>query len=240
MNELVQVLSYFHPISLPEMDHVKLLNRIDTKFVFREDQLGNYLKKISAYYSVLTIDGKYLHPYETLYFDTPAFNRYKLRCRKYSNSGISFFEIKSKTNKDRTIKERIQVADIPERLDDHLSQYISEHTTGGLHDFIPSLRVYFDRLTFVNKNGNERLTFDLNLRYNCNCGDKIIENMVIVEVKQDKNTVSPFLELMKLERQPHNYISKYCMGLTCLHKTLKMNNFKQKFTTLNKLGYDIH
>lgn len=232
------------------MDHVTLLNRIDTKFIIHEHQMIEYLSSISNQYSLLKIGGKSVHPYETLYFDTPDFhlyqmhhngirNRFKLRCRKYTNTGIAFFEVKSKTNKDRTIKNRIQVANIPEILDEPLYQYISDHTHEELQNYIPALRVYFDRLTLVNKQANERLTFDMNLRYKCNCDEKKVLNFVIVEVKQEKYTPSPFRELMRIHHQPQNYISKYCLGITCLHKELKMNNFKHKFFKLNKLGYDV-
>jgi len=251
MTNLTSTLSGFIPISLEEMEHVKLLNRIDTKFIIHEDRLTEYLSAISNQYSLLKIGGKSIHPYETLYFDTPDFhlyqmhhngkrNRFKLRCRKYTNTGIAFFEVKSKTNQDRTVKNRIQVANIPEMLDEPLNQYISEHTPGELQSYIPALRVYFDRLTLVNRQANERLTFDMNLRYKCNGDEKEILNIVIVEVKQEKYTLSPLRELMRVQRQPRNYMSKYCLGLTCLHKELKMNNFKHKINILNKLGYDIH
>ncbi len=251
MNNLSTMLSQFIPISLEEMDHVHLLNRIDTKYMLHEDQLQEYLEAISTQYNVLVIGGKFYHPYETHYFDTPDFhlfqmhhngkrNRFKLRCRRYVNSGISFFEIKTKTNKNRTIKDRIQIENIPDTLDSTLNQYISEHTPGDYQNYIPSLQVYFDRITLVNKSANERLTFDINLRYKRNGYEKKIQNIVIVEVKQDKNSESPFRELMKMQRQSQNYMSKYCVGLTFLHKELKTNNFKHKIIELNRLGYEIH
>lgn len=250
MTNLSSTLQTFIPISLEEMDHVKLLDRIDTKYVIHEDQLCEYLSEISARYDLLVIAGKYFHPYETLYFDTVDFhlyqmhhngklNRFKLRCRKYVDSGIAFFEIKSKTNTDRTVKKRMPVVDIPEMLDESLNQYIHEHTPGEIQNYIPALRVFFDRITLVNKQANERLTVDLNLRYRCNGVEKKIRKIVIVEVKQEKHSISPFRELMKMRRQPKNYLSKYCMGLTYLHKELKMNRFKQKINALNNLGYEL-
>lgn len=251
MNNLFSTLETFSPITLEEMDHVKLLDRIDTKFMLHEDQLQEYLAEIATQYYLLVIGGKLFHPYETLYFDTPDYhlyqmhhngkrNRYKLRFRKYVNTGISFFEVKSKTNTDRTFKERLQVENIPETLTEQLNQYISEHTPGVYHNYVPTLRVFFDRITLVNKQANERLTIDLNLRYTSNGAEKKIEKIAIVEVKQEKHSLSPFRELMKIQRHQKNYMSKYCLGVTCLNKGLKMNRFKQKINTLNKLGYDIN
>jgi hypothetical protein len=251
MTDLLFPLSKYTPISLEEMDHVKLLDRIDTKFVIHEAQLQGFLTEMSTHYNLLSINGQSIQPYETLYFDTPGFqlylmhhngkrNRYKVRCRKYVNSDISFFEIKSKTNTSRTIKQRIQVDDIPEALNETLTKYISEHTPGGIQNYVPVLRVFFERLTLVNKNANERLTVDLNLRYKSNGSEMKVEDLVIVEVKQENHSVSPFREMMKMHRLPKNYLSKYCLGITCLNTELKKNRFKQKINTLNKLGYDIH
>jgi len=251
MNDIAATLLQFDPISLEEMDHVKLLNRIDTKYVIHQDSLPDYLNAISANYKLLIIGGKSVHPYETSYFDTPAYhlyqmhhngkrNRFKLRFRKYVNSGITYFEIKSKTNKGRTIKNRVRIDRVPESLDESLVRFIGEHTPGEYDNFVPALRVFFDRLTFVNKTANERLTVDLNLRYSGISGEKQIHKLVIVEVKEEKHAASPFRQLMKLQRQTRNYLSKYCLGVTCLNKDLKMNRFKKKILTLNKLGYDIY
>lgn len=251
MDTLCPALLDYTPISLEEMERAKLLNRIDTKYVIHESQLNDFLYSIKDEYYLLKIAGEVIHPYETLYFDTPDFqlylmhhngkrNRYKLRCRRYVNSGISFFEIKTKTNKSRTIKRRVQVDTMAENLTGTLNEYISNNTPGTYENYIPALRVFFDRLTLVNKNANERLTFDTNLRYKSKGIEKRIGNIVIVEVKQEKHSVSPFRALMKLHRQPRNYLSKYCLGLTCLNNDLKMNRFKQKIHTLSKLGYEIH
>jgi len=251
MQNLFSILASFSPISLEEMDHVKLLDRIDTKFVLHEDQLPEYLTSLNTHYSLLNISGVQLHSYETLYFDTPDYNlyrmhhngrrnRFKLRCRKYVNSGIAYFEIKSKTNTRRTIKKRIRIDNIPETLNEQLRQYISQHTPDNYNNFVPSLHVYFDRLTFVNKQANERLTMDLNLRYRKNGEEKKIDKIVIVEVKQEKHSISPFRQLMKKQRLQNNYLSKYCLGLICLIKGIKMNRFQQKINALTKLGYDIH
>jgi hypothetical protein len=251
MDDIVSTLLSFRPISLEEMDHVKLLDRIDTKYVIHQEDLPRFLQAVVNDYRLLVIDNQLIHPYETLYFDTPEFflyqmhhngrrTRYKLRFRKYVSSGLTFFEIKSKNNKARTIKKRMVVDSIPQRLDDSLNQFISKHTPGIYSQYLPALQVYFDRMTLVNIRANERLTIDLNLRYIVEGIEKKMQNLVIVEVKQDKNVLSPFRQLMKSEHQPHNFLSKYCMGIVSMNKGLKMNRFKQKMKSLTKLGYDIY
>ncbi len=251
MNNLNDILVAFAPINLKEMDHVKLLDRLDTKFVVHESQLPALLAEISDHYRLLVIDGELLHAYETQYFDTPDFhlymvhhngkrNRFKVRFRQYVHSGDTYFEVKSKTNTGRTFKNRLKVDSIPEVLTETQNHFIALHAASENQSFVPSLRIFFDRLTLVNKNANERLTFDLNLRYLHDGSYKSIKNMIIGEVKQEKHAVSPFRELMKGHRQANRYLSKYCMGIIIFRKELKKNRFKQTLKSLNKLGYDIY
>jgi hypothetical protein len=232
------------------MDHVKLLDRIDTKYVFKKDMLEDYLLAIARHYKVLSIEGQFVHPYETLYYDTPDFllykmhhngrqNRFKIRFRKYLNTNTSFFEIKKKTNTHRTIKKRLSVENIQETLNDPLNEFITIHTSGTTRNYVPSVRVYFNRITLVNIHANERVTFDTDLRYTSNGHEKYIDKMVIAEVKQEKHSTSAFQQLMQKKRLRGNYISKYCLGVVCMNRDIKINHFKPKLITLNKLGYDL-
>jgi hypothetical protein len=250
MNDLLNVLQHFTTISLDQMDQVQLLNRIDTKYVLKQVQLTSLLGQLTEDYFVLSIDGELLHPYETLYFDTPAYdlylmhhnghqNRYKLRFRKYVNSGISFFEVKLKTNTHRTIKRRVSVSGIAESLTMKQQEFVQECTHDGLKNYLPSLRVKFNRITLVSLKAGERLTIDTNLRYEDESAEKGIGEIAIVEVKQQKNAFSPFRKLMLEKRLHEFYLSKYCLGITCLHEDLKKNRFKRKLLALNKLGYDV-
>ena len=128
MSELIKQISLFEPISLSEMDSVKLMNRSDTKFVFSNQTLLQTLPKLQGYYRVLEIENIRLSSYQSLYYDTEDFqfyhqhhngktNRNKVRYREYIDSGISFLEIKHKNNKGKTIKKRIPVNAIPEMLE---------------------------------------------------------------------------------------------------------------------------
>jgi len=101
------------------MESVALMNRTDTKFVFRADRLPDFLNSIKSEYRILNINDKRASKYETLYFDTPDFklykehhrgkaSMYKVRHRIYVDSQLHYFEIKFKNNKGRTIKNRIK------------------------------------------------------------------------------------------------------------------------------------
>ena len=105
---LSNAISDFSPITLKEMDRVKLMNRTDTKFAFRIDQLEPLLKKMQAYYKVLEVNKERIQAYNSLYFDTndrkfyidhhnSRVNRNKIRFREYVGSGLYIF--RSKTQK---------------------------------------------------------------------------------------------------------------------------------------------
>ena len=108
------------PISLAEMAGVKLMNRIDTKFVANARLLPEILRLAQQDYYVQEIDGQRLTAYDTLYYDTLDLQMYlrhhdrqlrrqKIRVRTYVDSQLTFLEVKNKSNKGRTKKKRIEV-----------------------------------------------------------------------------------------------------------------------------------
>ena len=123
---ITEALNSFDPITLIEMDRVKLMNRVDTKFAFSTVQLLDLLPELEKYYSILEIEGTRTPFYESLYLDDSGFtffkdhhngrtNRFKVRFRKYVESNLIFLEIKHKY-KGRTDKRRIKVDEIPDEL----------------------------------------------------------------------------------------------------------------------------
>ena len=135
MNNFPEIISDFSPISLSEMDGVKLMSRTDTKFAFSVNKLPVLLKRIKPFYRMLHIDGETVHQYKSLYYDTndlkfyldhhnQRVNRNKIRFREYVGSGISFLEIKLKNNKKKTIKKRMKVDYISEELTTEHKNYI--------------------------------------------------------------------------------------------------------------------
>ena len=229
------------------MDSVKLMNRTDTKFVFPLSTLIKILPKLVEHYRVLEINGVRLNAYRSLYFDTEDFqfyhqhhngktNRNKVRFREYIDSGLSFLEVKRKNNKGETIKKRIKVKKITESLDDSNLDFVNK-VIGSKMPLKPQHWNKFSRITFVHKRRKERLTIDVNFRFeDINSTKYNLGNMVIAEVKQAKrNLSSNFIRIIKEERIHPFRISKYCMATSTLFPQLKKNNFKRKFLHLDKL-----
>jgi len=249
MDDLLVKLDLFDPITLEEMDHVKLLDRLDTKFIFRADKLPGFLEQLKNDYSVLEINGLRISRYETRYFDTQDFmfylhhhngklNRYKIRYRKYVESGTTFFEVKLKNSKGRMIKKRVQVDGTDDVIRGKAEEFLKQTTKLHSAAFNPSLNVFYSRMTFVNRNSNERVTIDTGLSYNIS-GKKIsFPRLVIAETKQTRSGSSPFISLMHGHHIRSITVSKYCLGIASLVDGIKKNNFKFKLSKINQTDHD--
>jgi hypothetical protein len=249
VNKVEEILSRFDPITLQEMDNVKLQDRIDTKFLLTESVFFKVLNELQKDYSVLEISGKRFNHYETLYFDTEDFqlylkhhngrlNRYKIRSRRYVESDLHFFEVKFKNSKGRTIKERIKRNEIVTEITSNPKAAAFLKEASGLlpESLKPQLWVNYMRITFVNKHTPERLTIDMKLNYAE--GDRGIPytGLVIAEVKQGSvKDKSPFISLMHQFHVRQQSISKYCLGVITLFPSIKKNNFKPTLLYIQKL-----
>lgn len=243
--DLNTLLNTFQPISLEEMDSVKLMNRTDTKYIFNKSELPSILQNLKNDYRCFYINGTRLSTYKTLYFDTEDFllyrqhhngilNRYKLRHRSYVESNLNFLEIKFKTNKDRTIKTRIKNK-LQGNFDDQASQFIEKTMPYKAFNLKPNVWINYQRITLVNITNGERLTIDTGLEIINNEKVLKLDKLVIAELKRGSKQFSPFVKLMRdLHIQPGG-ISKYCMALALTQSNLKTNNFKEKLLKLRKV-----
>jgi hypothetical protein len=246
MTDLNALLKRFEPISLQEMDSVRLMNRTDTKFMISRDQLEQLLANLGSNYRVLEVEGVRLNRYKTLYFDTPDFqcyrqhhsgkrNRFKIRKREYVESHLSFLEYKEKTNKGRTVKSRIKLGEIVPSLNERENAFIDERTHAHLN-YEPKLWNSFGRITLVDMNAGERLTIDTEIAFEMDNRKSTIPELVIIEVKRDENSgVSEVLRQLKHQLVRPESMSKYCLGVALLYPEMKSNNFKQKLLKIEKI-----
>jgi hypothetical protein len=247
VNSLTDILASFDPITLQQMDKVKLQDRIDTKFMFRDDILADVLRKIKDDYFALDINGIRYNHYETLYFDTENFdlylrhhngriNRYKFRARKYVESNLHFFEVKFKNNKGRTIKDRIKTLQIDQGIYEATDELVRNISNVDPTTLKAKLWVNYRRMTFVSKHTEERLTIDTKLTFIDEKQNIPIESLVIAEVKRGSaREKSNFVDLMREYRVQERSISKYCLGVISLNSRIKHNNFKPTILYLQKL-----
>jgi hypothetical protein len=249
LNNSAHILSSFEPITLAEMDSVKLMDRTDTKFTFSTHELPTILEQLKTHYRVLSINDNLTSTYKTLYFDTPDFdiyskhhngrlNRYKIRYRNYVESQLGFLEVKFKNNKGRTLKERIKQNSVPIVWTEKSVDFITKKTPYHPDLLMPVIWVNYGRITLVDKAFKERVTIDINLEFNNSTSHRKMEGLVIAEVKQAGKGQSSAIKLFKQKKIRSESISKYCLGITSIYPLIKSNNFKQKLTQLNKILND--
>lgn len=230
------------------MDEKKLMNRTDTKYVFPESQLPEFLEQLKDDYRVLDVNGVRMSRYESLYFDTENFdlfhkhqrgkmNRHKVRYRKYVESDLNFFEIKFRSNKGRTIKKRVKQDAIEEKIQNTAEVFLHKRTSMRSSDLLPQFWANYSRITLVNNNLPERVTLDLNLQFKKDDAEYDFADLVIAEVKQKKLTTSSFWKLMKKYHVRQGSVSKYCLGVIRLNNDIKHNNFKPNLRNINKILY---
>ena len=241
-------LSQMDPITLEQMSGIKLMNRIDTKYLVDVRRLPALLDKAKSDYYVQEIESKRKAFYRTLYYDTSdakmytihqnrKLNRQKIRVREYVESNLTFLEIKNKNNKGRTKKIRISVAHDEIKSQQAAVDFITEKANYAVDEISGRLRNQFSRITLVNKGKTERLTIDINIKFdNCVTGNQnTIPSLCIVEVKRDGNVYSPFTSYMADFRIKKKSISKYCLGMILTDPGLKQNRFKEKLRYIEKM-----
>ena len=239
------------PITLEEMDSVKLLNRIDTKFLTDEQTLVGILQDaVAAGYRALVADGSKVAWYDTLYFDTPGLRmfldhhnrrlvRQKVRTRVYVASGQCFLEIKRKNNHGRTKKKRtaIPVSDFKDFGGNPAAcEYLAGHSDYTADGISPSLETVFRRITLVNPAMTERLTIDscISFKNVRNGAESSLANGVIIELKQDGRAESPMRGILLDHRVKPIRVSKYCIGVTLTDHLVKSGRFKVKIRKIEK------
>lgn len=246
--DLRNSLSCFKPVSLNEMDSVRLMNRTDTKYVFPANRLESILELASLKYKVLEIEEQRDFSYTTTYLDTDDFlffyhqsigklHRHKVRYRVYESSGTSFLEIKRKTNKNRTIKWRIINNLNHETCDRQAVEFLKAYIPDTCYYLKPVITNKFNRITLVGLDTLERITLDYSLSFVSKEDKKLdMPYLAIAELKREGfSSHSPFIEIIRKFNIRQTGFSKYCIGSALLYDLPNKNRLKQKFILINKI-----
>jgi len=239
-------------ITLDEMDGIKLMNRIDSKYVTDESVLEKVLEAAADHgYRALVVEGSRISPYNSMYYDTDSLKmftdhhnrrltRQKVRTRVYVASGTTFLEIKRKNNRGRTKKKRMEIPGdefMDFRADQEAAAYLAEKSAFTVEVLKPRMETIFRRITLVNSAKTERLTIDSSLNFvNHDTGLKAsLGTAVIIELKQDGRAYSEMKNILLDCRVKPMRISKYCIGMTITNPKAKSNRFRQKVRTIEKI-----
>lgn len=207
-------------ISIEEAKKIKLMNRIDKKYIINFEQFCELCEYIVKNFYIVYSGYKYMLDYKSTYFDTiynSMYNdhenhekkRQKIRIREYED-GEQFIEIKTKSDEEYTKKIRKHYKGY---LDGN-KNWILKHLLYDYYSLEKKLEVKFKRITLINFDKNIRVTIDFGIRYNNFITKKIYnEKNIIIEVKKEMQDKTEFeIKLEEFGIQEGKY-SKYHTGI---------------------------
>lgn len=244
---LTTKLQTFNAISLAELkQRAKLMRRTDNKYVLGQEQLLHFLEAHQHSFDVLCIDGDKVFQYSSAYLDSPEYDtfldhnkgrrrRFKIRFRHYHETQLYFFEIKIKGFRNETIKHRVATdvsAYEAQILPDYLLQFandkLQKHYGFSLnYPLQHSVRVDYQRITLVAKEGAERITIDNNIVFFGRDGQEALsKDCYVIEVKSALGRSDVDKWLRRHHEHPVKRCSKYCMGVNLLKFPHRNSRFK--------------
>jgi len=246
LSEKIQnILASYRSLSLEKAEAVKLMHRVDTKYIINVDDAIRLLNDVKQDYHVLEIASQRIGTYTSVYFDTSdlkmfyshvtgRFPRYKVRERTYSQNGLKFFEVKQKNNARRTSKRRISISENSHEA----SGWLHKQTPFNADELQSVLINCFERITLINNEQTERVTLDFNLNFRTPSGivSQVYDRVAIVELKQDKTAASPIRKYLRSKGIRPKNISKYCLGLLLTsQKKISFKQYKPNYSQFIKI-----
>ena len=229
------------PVSLDELNRTAaLLTRVDRKYVLTAAEADAFILGLPREARVLDIDGSRRFGYHSTYFDTAELTcflgtahrrrrRYKVRTRRYLDSGDQFLEVKTRRG-GCTVKHRVAWGQPIRHLDGGAREFVAEalgeeHLRLD-HELGPVLDVTYTRSTFLMPDGAARATVDTHLTWldrQTGC-ERTADGLVIVETKSSS---SPSVADRTLWGRGHRPVSmsKYATGLATLRPELPHNRW---------------
>ena len=206
-------------LDLDRIAAVRLMNRVDTKYLVDERRCMELLELAADQYYVQIIDDCRACRYATLYYDTPQWDMYhlhhnrrltrqKIRTRTYVETGVTYLEVKNKSNKGRTHKRRMALDRslfAAAATDTAAADFLRREARYAPETLSPSLATRFVRVTLVNHTMTERLTIDFDLHFDNvraadggnkdmnSCGDMNTISLGDTDMngRKDMNTIGP-------------------------------------------------
>lgn len=219
-----------------------LLTRVDRKYLLPISAAQRVLDKGTRGARALEIRGRRSFAYDSVYFDTADHlsyrltaqrrrRRFKIRTRSYVDTGSAFLEIKTKSGRGSTVKDRMGYdpsdrAEITPEGQDFIATILAQHGHDAelVKDLRPSLISQYERVTLL-MSDRSRATIDLRLRWN-DADDTTIAlcDHVIIE---SKSLGRPSLLDRALWRAGHrpSGISKFGTGTAALHPDFPRNKW---------------
>ncbi|MDT0200923.1 polyphosphate polymerase domain-containing protein [Nocardioides sp. AE5] len=228
------------PIGLEELvERAELLTRVDRKYVVPVRAAEEILRAVPASTRVLEIAGRRGFGYRSTYLDTPERDsylsagrghrrRWKVRTRAYLDTGGTWLEVKTRSARGATLKQRIehpeaesQVAPLTEAGHGFVADIVGTAVADRIH---PVLVTGYHRTTLFLPESASRVTLDVDLGWTAlapQAPPRDLERpgVAIVETKTG-STPSPVDHLLWRRGHRPLRISKYGVGMAALDPAL--------------------
>ncbi len=234
MDAVEDLLEPLRGISLGTLEErAALLRRVDTKYVIDRDLLRQVIDRLGDDHDVLEIGGERVFGYENVYFDTSQLRcfrehvesvkpRFKARTRHYVNTGQCVFEVKLKpigggTDKRQTDHPADAADALTSEAESLLENALRETAITPPDALEPVLRTSFRRLTLAAREGDARLTADLDVRLT-RMDDRSVrlrDDLILLETKSEDGHSPADQVLAALEAEVAS-LSKYRAGVDAL------------------------
>lgn len=240
----------FAPIPLDELQAAaSLQTRFDRKYVLNARGMPALLGRIDPRARVLQIDGRRGFLYESLYFDTPARDsyllaarrrrhRFKIRTRRYLESGLCFLEVKTRGGRGETVKHRLPISMDgmhglgPAQLR-FIDQALREQQLPPASELAlePALLTVYRRTTLLLGDGGTRVTIDTSPEWLSADGRAVRPpQMCILETKSPGGASELDRLLWRFGQRPQR-ISKYATGMALFGPELPANRWHRSMST---------
>jgi hypothetical protein len=171
-------------------------------------------------------------------------DRIKIRTRHYVDSDLVFFEFKHRDH-DVVRKYRYTI-DMTQhgQLDDTAKNFVNEthqaiYGTDFSSDLAPSMITKYKRLTFVHKQGGQRITIDLNLKFGLPDAKKKDYNMpdiAIIELKTAEKETTTHDIFARHNISQKSACSKYCLAHYYLDEVSNRDHFTHTIKHIEELA----
>lgn len=247
--QLQHLLQSYPVVPLEKVKSIRLMDRLDTKYLTTYPQMLRLLAELKSDFFAQHIEGQIEAEYRTQYFDTPDFDFYrmhqsgrtvrqKIRKRDYVNSERSFLEVKTKNNKDRTRKERIDCGDCAEFRIANYCDFLRGKCFVKPECLIPTVRNSFKRITLVDRACSVRITLDYDLCFMNGQNQHVtsLQHLCVVELKQQARTRSGIHTVLRDLRIHPGGFSKYCVGMALTGFPVPVHGLKSKLHQIKKIN----
>lgn len=243
-NPVGSQLDAISPVGLDELNTAAgLQTRIDRKYLVPIMDSRELIEQLADQAQVLEIAGQRQFRYESVYFDTADRDsfaaaahgrrrRFKVRLRRYLDSGECWLEVKARGSRGITMKERLPYLD---ESANQLTVAGAEFVTNCLQavqirdcdpsQLRPVLTTRYARSTLLLAAENSRLTLDTGLQVAAPDGRAIgLPGLVVIETKSARATSAADKQLWRSGHRPTR-ISKFATGLAALYPQLPSNKW---------------